>query len=121
VVSRLEPRSSQDKENDFYHWWPRKGTSEWMQFEFDDPTDLSAIEVYWLDDTGSGACRVPQSWRLLYRDGDEWKPVADSNGYATEKDMYNRTAFTGVTTRAVRIEVQMQPNWSAGVLQVRFD
>ncbi len=121
VVSRLEPRSSQDKENDFYHWWPRKGTSEWMQFEFEKPTALSAIEVYWLDDTGSGECRVPASWRLLYRDGDDWKPVVDSNGYATEKDMYNRTAFTGVTTRAVRMEVQLQRNWSAGVLQVRFD
>ncbi len=121
VVSRLEPRNSQDKENEFYHWWPRKGTSEWMQFDFAQPTALSAIEVYWLDDTGSGECRVPRSWRLLYRDGDAWKPVVDSNGYATEKDMYNRTAFTEVTTRAVRLEVELQPHWSAGVLQVRFE
>lgn len=121
VVSGLEPKSSHDKDNEFYHWWPRKGTAEWVQFEFDQPTALSGIEVYWLDDTGKGECKVPQSWRLMYKDGDDWKQVIDGNGYATQQNMYNRTAFTEVTTTAVRIELQMQRNWSAGVLQVRFD
>ena len=121
VVSGVEPKSSHDKDNEFYHWWPRKGTTEWVQFEFAEPTALSAVEVYWLDDTGHGECKVPQSWRLLYKDGDEWKPVDDSNGYATELNMFNRTAFTQVTTTAVRLEIRMQRGWSAGVLQVRFD
>lgn len=121
VVSGIEPKSSHDKDNEFYHWWPRKGTTEWMEFEFAEPTTLSAVEVYWLDDTGHGECKVPQSWRLLYKDGNEWRPVVDSNGYATELDMYNRTAFTQVTTSAVRLEIQMQRGWSAGVLQVRFE
>ena len=120
AVSGLEPKSSGDKDNEFFHWWPRKGTSEWMQFDFKTPAALSAVEVYWLDDTGHGECKVPQSWRLLYRDDGAWKPVDDGNGYATEKDMYNRTAFTRVTTPAVRMEIELQRGWSAGVLQVRF-
>ena len=91
-----------------------------LQFEFDKPTELSAIEVYWLDDTGSGECRVPKSWKLMYKDGDDWKQVVDGNGYAVEKDMFNRTSFKAVTTKAVRIDVQLQDKWSTGVLEVSF-
>jgi uncharacterized protein len=121
VVSGIEPKSSHDKDNEFFHWWPQKGTAGWVQFEFKEPTPLSAVEVYWLDDTGQGECKVPRSWKLMYKDGADWKQVVDGNGYATERNMYNRTAFTQVRTEAVRLEIQMQPNWSAGVLQVRFD
>jgi len=31
---------------------------------------VKACEVYWFDDTGRGQCRVPESWKLLYCDGD---------------------------------------------------
>lgn len=120
MVDQIKPQSSDDKRNEFYHWWPRKGTLEWVEFAFDEPATISSVEVYWLDDTGSGECRVPKKWRLLYRDGSEWKPVDDGNGYATEKDMFNRTSFAEVTTSAVRMDVQMQKNWSGGILEVRF-
>jgi hypothetical protein len=46
-------------------------------------------QSYWLDDTGSGECRVPASWRLLYKDGGGWKPVESSGPYALDKDRYN--------------------------------
>lgn len=121
IVDQVDPKSSHDKEEPFYHWWPNKGSREWVEFTFDKPQKLSTIEVYWLDDTGEGECRVPQSWRLLYRDGEGWKPVVDGNGFSTEKDTYNRTSFTEVTTGAVRMEIQMQPRWSGGVLEVRFE
>jgi hypothetical protein len=64
---------------------------------------------------------VPQSWKLLYKDGSQWRQVIDGNGYATEKDMFNRTAFQSVTTTAVRMEIQMQDNWSGGILELRFE
>ncbi len=121
MVDLVTPKSSHDKDEEFYHWWPRKGTSEWVQCEFAEPETLSAVEVYWLDDTGQGECKVPQSWKLLYRDGQTWKQVVDGNGYATRKDMFNRTAFTEITTTAVRIEIQMQPDWSGGILEVRLE
>ena len=40
--------------------------------------------------------RVPASWRLLYRDGEEWKPVELSGAYGVERDKYNRVAFKSV-------------------------
>ena len=57
---------------------------------------------------------MPASWRVLYKDGDAWKPVEPRGPYGVEKDRYNVVAFTPVTTTALRLEVTMQPKWSAG-------
>jgi len=73
------------------------------------------VEVYWFDDTGRGEVRVPQSWRVLYKDGDEWKPVENTGPYDVEKDRYNKSSFKPVTTAGLRLEIIMQPNWSAGL------
>jgi hypothetical protein len=58
---------------------------------------------------------VPQSWRVLYKDGDEWKPVENIGPYDVEKDRYNKSSFKPVTTAGLRLEIVMQPNWSAGL------
>ena len=71
-------------------------------------------EVYWFDDTGRGGVRVPKSWKLLYKAGAEWKPVVQRE-FGVAKDAYNTVRFTPVTTTALRIELVMQPNVSAGV------
>ena len=110
-----EPRSSRDPNSSFFHWWPEKGSTEWVAYEFDTPTSVSEVEVYWLDDTGSGECRVPASWRLLYKDGEEWRPVDAAGAYGVEKDAYNKVTFRPVTTSALRLEVTLPPQWSAGI------
>ena len=73
------------------------------------------MEVYWLDDTGSGECRVPASWRVLYKEGEAWKPVEAGGPYEAEKDRYNKVSFKPVTTSGLRLEVTLQPQWSAGI------
>ncbi|MEI7728492.1 MAG: glycoside hydrolase family 127 protein [Verrucomicrobiota bacterium] len=98
-------------------WWDHKGTAEWIERYFDQPTKLSATEVYWFDDTGHGGCRVPQSWRLLYKDGAQWKPVAGTADFGVKRDQFNRVTFTPVTTTGLRLEVQLQPGFSGGVLK----
>ena len=120
IVDRIEPKNSHDKDNEFLHWWPRKGTAEWIQFDLDKPTKLTQIEIYWLDDTGTGECRVPKSWRLLYMDGEEWKPVKSANQYAAKLDTFNQLTFKPIETAALKIEIQLQESWSAGVHEVRF-
>lgn len=116
-----EPRSSADRTNRYLHWWPRKGTSEWVQYEFQQPTKVSAVEVYWYDDTGTGECRVPKSWQVFYREGGEWKPVRAPSGYGSEKDRYNRTTFEPVVTDALRIVVQLPDNFSVGIHEWRVE
>ena len=44
---------------------------------------------------------VPASWRVLYKDGEEWKPVEAAGPYGVEKDAYNKVAFKPVTTTAM--------------------
>jgi hypothetical protein len=58
---------------------------------------------------------VPASWRVLYKDGEEWKPVESPGPYAVEKDRYNRVSFKPVTTSGLRLEVVQQAEWSAGI------
>jgi len=114
-----EPRHSADRSNRYLHWWPRKGTIEWVQYDFGAPTRVSAVEVYWYDDTGIGECRVPKSWELFYRENGEWKPVRNPSGYGLEKDRYNRTTFDPVITDGLRLIVRAQENFCAGIHEWR--
>lgn len=112
---QLEPRSSIDHSNRFFHWWPRKGTKEWVQYELKKPEKVSSVKVYWFDDTGIGECRAPKSWRLLYRDGNQWKEVPNPSNYGVEKDKYNEVTFGPVKTNGLRLEIQLPDKFSAGI------
>ena len=83
---------------------------------FAKPASVSQTAIYWFDDTGHGGVRVPKSWRLLYKDAaGAWKPVEPKDPYGVAKDTYNVVHFVPVTTSALRLELAMQPNVSAGV------
>jgi hypothetical protein len=109
-----DPRASDDPAS-YFDWWPRRGTTEWVEYAFARPTAVSVADVYWFDDTGDGQVRVPASWRVLYKDGDAWKPVDARGPYGVEKDRYNSVTFAPITTTGLRLEVTMQPEWSAGI------
>ena len=114
-----EPKHSNDHSIPRFTWWPKKGSREWVQYKLDKPKQISSVEVYWFDDTGVGGCRVPQSWKLLYQDGDKFKEVTNPNHYGTEKDKYNLTIFDPVSTSLLRIEVKLKPEFSGGILEVK--
>jgi hypothetical protein len=109
-----EPRSSNEA-GSYFDWWPRRGTTEWVEYAFEKPATVSEVQVYWFDDTGSGQVRVPKSWRVFYKDGSEWKPVEEKVPYGVEKDRYNAVAFKPVTTAGLRVEVIAQAEWAAGI------
>lgn len=106
-------------EEPFFHWWPRKGGPEWVQYDFAKPAKISSAEVYWFDDTGRGECRVPESWRLLYHVNGEWQPVKNPSAYACKANQFNRTTFSPVETDGLRLEVRLQNNWSTGIYEWR--
>jgi hypothetical protein len=117
VNDQGEPRSSRDASDSFFHWWPEKGSTEWIEYGLEKPSQVSEVEVYWFDDAPSGECRLPEAWRLLHKEGEEWKPVETPVPYGVEKDRYNKVAFKPVTTAGLRLEVVLQPEWSAGILE----
>ena len=110
-----DPISSNDHAALYFHWWPKTNSVEWVQYDFPTPEQVSDVAVYWFDDTGEGGCRLPRSWRLLYQEGDSWKPVEALAPYGVQKDAYNAVAFKPVTTRALRIEVTLPVGFSAGI------
>jgi len=113
-----EPASSSDQSS-YFDWWPTKGTTEWVELKFAQRSKVSQSEVYWFDDTGRGQVRVPASWRLLYKAGGEWRPVEGASAYAVARDGYNLVTFHAVETDGLRMEVTMQPKWSAGLQKWR--
>jgi DUF1680 family protein len=115
IIDGEEPRNSSDA-GSYFDWWPTRGSQlEWIHMAFAKPSSVSEAEVYWFDDTGRGEVRVPKSWRILYKDGEDWKPVVVSGDYGVAKDRWNKVTFTPVTTSALRLEVTMQPEFSAGL------
>ncbi|MBP7706581.1 MAG: glycoside hydrolase family 127 protein [Candidatus Aminicenantes bacterium] len=110
---QFEPEASDDAAG-YMHWWPKKGTTEWIEYAFDAPVRVSEASVYWFDDTGGG-CRVPAAWRVLYKAGESWVPVKASGAYATAKDAWNAVRFAPVRTTALRLEIDLQKDWAAGV------
>jgi len=115
-----EPQRSGDETTSRFTWWDHKGTAEWVQYDLPEPTTVSQVRVYWFDDTGHGHCRVPASWKLLYKDGTVWKPVDGAAEFGVKTDQYNAVTFTAVKTTALRIEAQLQPGVSGGILRWRL-
>jgi DUF1680 family protein len=134
IIDGEDPRASNDSTS-YFDWWPRNGCpatppppppagaparapcseGEWIEMAFAKPSTISETQVYWFDDTGRGGVRVPKTWRLLYKEGNDWKPVETTGDYGVARDAYNTVRFKPVTTSALRIELVMQPNVSAGV------
>ena len=119
LADGLSPTSSSDQTIPRFTWWDHRGTTEWVEYQFDQAKQVSAVEVYWFDDTGKGHCRIPKSWRLLYRTAAEWKPVPDAMGQLSTKDDWNRMTFNAVAALALRLEVELQPGFSGGILEWR--
>lgn len=116
----LVPQNSNDQGIPRFTWWPRCGTTEWVQYDFERERSVSAVSVYWFDDTGTGRCRVPASWRLLYQVGQTWKPVEAKGNYGVRRDGWNELEFAPVQTTAVRLEAVLQPEFSGGILEWRL-
>ena len=66
----------------FFHWWPEKGSTEWVAVRVrgaDDRLRASRSTGSTTPAAASAAC--PARWRVLYKDGEEWKPVEATGPY----------------------------------------
>jgi uncharacterized protein len=111
----FEPADSNDHAHGYLHWWPKKGTAEWVEMDFGKPVSVSETSVYWFDDTGEGECRVPASWKAFYKMGDKWVAVKTADAFGGAKDKYNVVRFTPVRTAGLRLEIQLPEKFAAGI------
>lgn len=117
----LEPKNSAEQPTACCHWWPHKGTSEWAQYTWQTPVQVSGARVYWFDDTGRGACRLPASWHIEYLDQGAWKTVSTAENYPVAKDQWCAVGFSPVKTTALRLVVQLPPGFAAGIHEWKVD
>ena len=115
VNDGAEPKSSGEQPAALCHWWHHKGGEEWVQYTWKKPITVAGVRVYWFDDTGRGECRLPASWRVMYLDGKDWKPVEAQGKYDAQLDRWCELRFEPVNTTALRLVVQMQRGGAAGV------
>lgn len=113
----LLPASSSDTTIPRMTWWNHLGTTEWAQAAFNGLCQASQVSVYWYDDTGSGQCRVPQSWWVEYLAGTNWMAVSNATGYGVARNQFDTVQFTPVQTTSLRLYVQLQSGYSGGVLE----
>ncbi len=120
LFDQLIPTASNDHSIPRYTAWPHKGTTEWIQYEFNTPREISRTSVYWFDDTGRGECRIPQSWEVEYLDGQTWKKIQGTEELPAHLNQFDTATFPRVLANGIRIKMQLQKDFSAGVLEWSF-
>jgi DUF1680 family protein len=114
----IVPAKSSDTSHPRLSWWDHKGTTEWAELDFPQATEVSKVRVFWFADRpANGGCDVPQNWSLAYKDGGDWKPVDHPSGYGLVPDRFNDMTFKRIKTTALRIQVQLQQDWSGGICE----
>lgn len=117
IKDQMPVKHSNDRSVPYFHWWPRKDQTEWLQYTFDQPEKVSSVKVYWFDDRPRGGCRIPDSWQILYASGEDWKPVRIVAEYTITKDDWDEIEFEPVTTNALRLQVQLNKEFSSGIYE----
>lgn len=118
INDRLLPKDGNDKSVPYYHWWPKEGSTEWIAYDFGAEKTVSRSSVFWYDDAPWGGCRVPKSWKLYYKNSaGEWTPVENSSAYGVEKGISNEVIFKPVTTKELKLEINLPEKNSAGIFE----
>ncbi len=120
LCDNIVPSSSGDQSVPRMTFWPRKGpraTPEWVQYNFKGPILVNETKVYWFDDLGQGECRVPKSWRIFGKVGDQWIPLHTTSEPGTVRNQFNRVTFGPIVVTCLRLNIELQPNFSAGILE----
>ena len=125
----LEPENSRDLVVPLFTWTGSSGTAEWVEYDFPAAQQVSSVEVYWGERAAGGRrggnaglpVKLPASWSVQYRDGDEWKDVHASGAYGVAADRFNPASFDAVTTTALRLAVRTAPGATAGIYEWRVN
>ncbi len=117
VNDQAEPVNSNDHSVLYYHWWPDKDKTEWVEYDFNKPEIVSKTKVYWFDDGPDGGCRIPDSWEILYLNGNIWESVSAKTPYKVTKDGWDSLLFKPVKTTAVKIKVKLNKDFASGIYE----
>ncbi len=121
ICDGIVPKTSGDLSVPRFTWWPEKGGKQWVEYVFPEKRKISVSRVFWFDDGPSGGCRVPKSYEILWFDNGGWKAVEPLEGGipAPKRDVFQLMRFKRVETARIRLVVEMEKGFSAGILEWR--
>lgn len=111
------PKASNDQEVPRFTFWDHKGTAEWVEYDFPAEKTFSQVQVYWFDDRGTGGCRVPESWKVQYLVGSEWKDAVPRGSYGVERNAMNTVDIEPIKAKSFRLAIKLQDKFSGGILE----
>jgi hypothetical protein len=118
INDQLVPKTENDRSVPYYHWWPKQGTTEWVSYEFDGEKTVSTSTVFWFDDGPWGGCRVPEVWKIYFKNNEgKWTPVETLTPYTVRKGMANEVTFRPIKTTAVKLEVKLPREYATGIFE----
>lgn len=112
---QYDPENSNDHSMPYLHWWPKQKSTEYVQFDFDTVHTVSQSKIYWYDDKPDGGCAIPAAYKIYYKKDNYWVAVKNTSSYDIAKDKYNILNFEPVQTTALKLEVQLPADNSAGI------
>lgn len=120
---QIAPTNSHDQDIPFFAWGDRRGTSEWVEYRFSNAEQVSSVEVYWAVGSYGDDYKwdLPVSWKIQYREGDQWKEVQAASEYGLKLDAFNHVNFTPVTTQSLRLVAQLPQNATSAIYEWRVN
>jgi DUF1680 family protein len=112
---QYDPADSKDASYPYLHWWPKKGSTEFVAYTFDSEKTVSSSSVYWFDDGPYGGCRIPVAYKIYYQKNGEWLPVKVIAEDPIAKDKYNNIKFEPIKTMGLKLEVQLPQEYATGI------
>ncbi|MCD7937973.1 MAG: glycoside hydrolase family 127 protein [Tannerellaceae bacterium] len=124
ILNGKFPSHSFDTAMERWTSYPQAGKQQYIDFTFEQPTDVKAFSVYWYDD--NGGVQLPVEWSLEYKNGEEdWKtfPLYSTDSYSVLKDQFNLVHSEGDSFIVTNMRLRMTPREKSavGILQVLFD
>jgi DUF1680 family protein len=99
--------------------WSGDNDTVWVQYDFPDPEEISETHVFWAHQLTVAKVNIPKSWRILVRtEENQWRSVwSEEQDLGIEMDIFNKKVFETVKTTAVRLEVILEPGFTAGIFE----
>ena len=119
---QIEPKSSRDQNIPFFAWGDHHGTEEWVEYNFGAAKQVSSVEVYWaIGNYEDYKWDLPASWKIQYKDGEQWRDVHASDSYGIAADRFNHVTFEPVTTERLRLVAQLPKDATSAIYEWRVN
>ncbi len=99
----FDPANSRDTSHGVWHnWGGNNGAPAWIQYKWDETQIIAGVDLYFFKDGNGNFSPSNYSIEYLNEDGN-WYAVTNASGLGVNSNVYNKTTFDAVVTKALKI------------------